>query len=184
MSLRNDASGYGAVTRMLHWLSGGLIVIAWLLGSFGEDLPKSAEPSALFVHMSVGLAVLALLFVRLGWRLADPPPAALHMALGPWSDRLATLMQWLLYGLILVAPVSGVVLEFARGQPLPVFGLFEIASPWVRDRQFARSVKEVHELVANALMIFASLHAAAALTHHYLLKDATLLRMLPPPRPR
>jgi len=76
-------------------------------------------------------------------------------------------------------PIAGITVEFARGQPLPVFGLFEIASPWVRDREFARSVREVHELLANAILAVAALHAAAALVHHYVLKDATLLRMLP-----
>ncbi|MBS0526929.1 MAG: cytochrome b/b6 domain-containing protein [Proteobacteria bacterium] len=179
MTLRNDKTGYGAVAQTLHWASGFFVLVAWLLGTFIDDFPKAAEPSVLFVHMSLGLAVAALLLVRLGWRLADPLQPSAETALGPWSDRLALLMQWILYGLLLAGPVSGVVLEFARGQPVPVFGLFEITSPWTRDRAFAKSVKEVHELLADALMILASLHAAAALLHHYVLKDATLLRMLP-----
>ena len=179
MSVRNDAAGYGSVARAIHWAAAFVVAAAWLLGTFLDDLPKSTERSALFVHMSLGLAILALLLVRLGWRLADPPPAPADTALGPWSDRLATVMQGLLYALLLAGPISGIVLEFARGQPLPVFGLFEIASPWERDRAFARSVKEIHEVLANALLILASLHALAALAHHYVLKDATLLRMLP-----
>lgn len=182
MSFRNDATGYGSVARALHWAAALFVVAGWLLGTFIDDFPKSAEPSVLFVHMSLGLTILALLLVRLGWRLADPVPPAAETAFSPWSDRLALLMQWLLYALLLAAPVSGIVLEFARGQPVPVFGLFDIASPWPRDRAFARSVKEVHELLTDALLILASLHALAALAHHYVLKDATLLRMLPRPR--
>jgi cytochrome b561 len=179
MSSRNDAAGYGSVARTLHWAAVLVVTATWLLGTFIDDFPKSAERSVLFIHMSLGLAIVALLLVRLGWRLADPPPAPAETAFGPWSDRLATLMQGLLYALLLAGPISGIVLEFARGQPVPVFGLFEIASPWARDRAFARSVKEVHEVLANALLILASLHALAALAHHYVLKDATLLRMLP-----
>jgi cytochrome b561 len=87
-------------------------------------------------------------------------------------------MQWLLYILLLTTPIAGSVLQFARGQAVPVFGLIEIASPWVRDRAFASSVKEVHELLANALLILAGLHAVAGLAHHYVLKDGTLQRML------
>jgi cytochrome b561 len=60
-----------------------------------------------------------------------------------------------------------------------LFGLTEIASPWVRDRAFARSVKEIHEVMANALIILATLHAVAALLHHWVLRDRTLVRMLP-----
>jgi cytochrome b561 len=88
-------------------------------------------------------------------------------------------MQWLLLALMIAVPVAGIVLEFARGQPVPLFGLAEIASPWPADKAFASSVKEVHATVANALLIFAALHAAAALLHHFLLKDRVLLRMLP-----
>ncbi len=182
MGLRNDAAGYGSVARTIHWAAALFVAAAWLLGNFIDDLPNSAEHPVLFVHMSLGLVILALLLVRLGWRLGDPPPAAADTALGPWPDRLAAVMHGLLYALLLAGPISGIVLEFARGQPLPVFGLFEIASPWARDRAFARSVKEVHEVLANALLILASLHALAALAHHYVLKDATLRRMLPRPR--
>ena len=72
--------------------------------------------------------------------------------------------------------------QFARGNPLPVFGLFEIASPWLRDKNFAHNVTEVHEVFANALLILAGLHASAALAHHWVLRDRTLLRMLPQSR--
>jgi cytochrome b561 len=37
----------------------------------------------------------------------------------------------------------------------------------------------VHEYLANALVILAGLHAAAALTHHWIFHDRTLTRMLP-----
>ena len=36
-----------------------------------------------------------------------------------------------------------------------------------------------HALAANAILIVAGLHAAAALFHHFILRDATLRRMLP-----
>jgi cytochrome b561 len=71
------------------------------------------------------------------------------------------------------------VTQFARGDAVSIFGLYEIASPWVKDRAFARSVTEVHEILANALVILAGLHAVAALVHHWILRDRTLARMLP-----
>ncbi len=179
MAWRNDANSYGAVAQALHWGAALCVALAWALGTFVDDLPKAEERSVLFVHMSLGLALLAILGVRLGWRLGNPPPRPLPSTIGAWSHRLATPVHWLLYALMLAAPLSGIVLEFLRGQPVPVFGLFEIASPWPRDRAFARSVKEVHEVLANVLLVVAALHAFAALAHHYVVKDATLLRMLP-----
>jgi cytochrome b561 len=182
MGWRNEVSGYGAIAKSLHWLAALCVVLAWGLGTFGDDFPEAAMPQALFFHMSLGLTVFALLMVRLGWRFSNLRPP-LATVLGPWSDCLATLAHWLLYALMFAVPIAGIVLEFARGQPLPFFGLFEITSPWARDRVFTRSVKEVHELLADGLLILASLHAVAALAHHYVLRDATLLRMLPSRRP-
>jgi cytochrome b561 len=60
-----------------------------------------------------------------------------------------------------------------------LFGIIEIPSPWTRDRVFAHTVKEIHEIVANALVIVATFHAAAALIHHFVFHDDTLIRMLP-----
>jgi cytochrome b561 len=78
-----------------------------------------------------------------------------------------------------IGDASGITLQFARGDALPLFGLLEIASPWSADCALTRSLKGIHEVLANALMIIAGLHAAAALAHHYIFRDRTLLRMLP-----
>lgn len=80
-----------------------------------------------------------------------------------------------------MVPVVGIVLQFARGEALWIFGLYEIASPWTKDRAFASSVNEAHELLANALVILAGLHVAAALIHHWVFRDRTFVRMLPGP---
>jgi cytochrome b561 len=76
-------------------------------------------------------------------------------------------------------PVAGIVLQFARGNAVSIFGLFDIVSPWTADRALARSVKEIHDILANTLVILAALHAAAAIFHTVVLRDRTLRRMLP-----
>lgn len=180
MRFRNSSEGYGAIPQALHWLTVGLVVLAWALGTFDDALPKgAARATGLFVHNSAGLAILAVLVVRLLWRLADPPPPPEPTVLGVWLDRAGRLAHYALYVLLIAAPVTGIVLQFARGDALPLFGLSEIPSPWIADRAFARSVKEVHEVLANGLMILAGLHAAAALVHHWIFGDRTLVRMLP-----
>lgn len=184
MRFRNSPDGYGAVPKALHWLTVILVVLAWTLGSFDDVLPKGAARAAgLFVHISAGVAILALLVVRLLWRLADPPPPPEPSVLGEWLDRAGRLAHYALYALLIAVPIAGIVLQFARGDALSLFGLYEIPSPWVASRAFARSVKEVHEVLANALVILAGLHAAAALAHHLVLGDRTLTRMLPGSKP-
>ena len=46
-------------------------------------------------------------------------------------------------------------------------------------RATARAVKEVHEVLSNALLFLALAHAAAALFHHWILRDDVLRRMWP-----
>ena len=180
MQLYNSERGYGAVALSLHWLTVLLVTTAWLLGTFGDDLPRGAvRDSGLRVHIAAGLAVIAVVLMRVGWRLVDPPPSFEPTRFGHWLDLAAKLTHLALYGLLIVTPILGVLLQFARGDALPIFGIVDIASPWIRDRAFAGSLKETHETLANLLMIVAGLHAAAALAHHALLRDRTLMRMLP-----
>ena len=129
--------------------------------------------------MSAGLAILALLAVRLIWRLIDPPPPLEITPFGRWADRAGRFAHWLLYVLLAAVIGAGIIGQFADGDALPVFGLFEIASPWVKDHQFAKAVEQIHEVLANTLVVVAALHTAAALGHHWLLRDHTLTRMLP-----
>ncbi|MDE2375868.1 cytochrome b [Bradyrhizobium sp.] len=179
MHIRNSREGYGAVAMTLHWAVVMLVACAWLTGQFGDVLPRGPQREAgELVHMFLGLSIVVLVAARLFWRLADSPPPE-DPSIGPWSERAAHAIHYLMYALLIAAPVVGIVLQFARGQSLPVFGLFEIASPWTADRSFSRSVKEVHETLANGLLILVGLHAAAALVHHYVLRDRTLVRMLP-----
>lgn len=180
MQIRSSPSGYGSIAVLLHWLTVAAVILAWLLGTFGDDLPRgAARATGLSIHIAAGLLVIVLLAVRLPWRLFDRPPPAEVTQLGPWVNTVAKLTHLGLYGLLMVTPIAGIVLQFARGDALPIFGAIDIASPWVRDRAFAGSVKEVHETLANLLMIVASLHVAAALAHHWLFRDRTLSRMLP-----
>lgn len=182
MSLRNSPDRYGVVSQSLHWLAALLVLAAWLLGTFDDVLPKGPMRSAgTFVHISAGLAVFGLLILRVAWRAIDPPPAAETVTgpAGPWMHRAALLAHWLLYALMAAVVVSGIAFLFARGRPLPLFGLGEIASPWKTSRAVARSIKEVHEVLAHALLLLGMLHVAAALFHDRILRDRTLARMLP-----
>jgi len=179
MQVRNSPECYGAVPKAFHWLTVILVIVGWLLGQFGDDLPRAMHAPALFTHISAGIVVLLLLVARLGWRFVDPPPPPEKTAFGSVAEVGARIVHVALYTLLVAVPVMGILVQFARGNALPIFGLFEIAPPWVRDRAFARSLLGVHELVANSLVILAMLHGAVALVHHFVLGDRTLRRMLP-----
>lgn len=179
MPLRNTSSAYGTVTKTLHWASVLLVLAGWAIGTLGDALPRDGRASALYVHILAGLLVLVVLALRLIWRQVDTPPTPEQVPPGTWALKLARLIHEALYVLLLLVPLSGIVVQFLRGDPLPIPGIGDIASPWLSNRATARAAKEVHEVLANVLFVTAAIHAAAALFHHWILRDRTLTRMLP-----
>jgi cytochrome b561 len=179
MQLANSTTRYGAVPQLIHWLTALFVIAGWSLGQFGYYLPAWADAPGFFVHMTLGESVIALLIIRLAWRVADPPPPIEPTPFGWWVKAAAHLGHFALYALLLIVPFLGIVVQLKRGHQLPVFGLFDFASPWPADRPLARSVLAVHYYLANTLMILAGVHAAAALVHHWVWHDRTLVRMLP-----
>ena len=180
MQLRNSPERYGAIPKLLHWLIVVLVVLAWSLGTFGDNLPRGAARAAgLWIHIAAGLSIIGLLIIRIVWRVADPPPPPIATPLGSLLIWIGKFAHFALYALLAATPAVGVLVQFARGDALPLYGLVEIASPWVRDRAFAGSMKEIHETLANLLIILAVVHAAAAFAHHWIFRDRTLARMLP-----
>lgn len=185
MQIFNSPTRYGAVAQSLHWFAVALVILAWVLGISGDLLPKGpAREAGLYIHITAGLLVIVLTCVRLLYRTADPSPPAENTEFGDWSfagwmGLGAKLAHLGLYLLLVAVPLVGIAVQFARGDALPVFGLFDIASPWPADRAFARNLKGIHELLAHGLVALAGLHAAAALVHHWVFGDRTLTRMLP-----
>lgn len=180
MQWRNTPDRYGALTQGAHWLVALLIVGAWLLGQFHDAFPKGpARSSAIWFHKEAGLLVLLLLAFRLVWNWIDPPPAPEPTRFGALAERGSQAAHWLMYVLMLAVPIAGILMSFARGRPLDLFGLYQIASPWTDDRAFAKPFHSAHEILSHALLIVALAHALAALAHHWILHDRTLRRMLP-----
>jgi cytochrome b561 len=179
MQLGNSTARYGAIPQTIHWLTVIFIAVGWLLGWFMDDFPKAARPAALLVHMTLGQFVVVLLVIRLAWRFADPPPPPEKTRFGPLQELGAKLSHYVLYLLLLAVPFAGIVVQLKRGNALPIFGIWNFTPPWPADRPTARSVLRAHDFLANALVLLAGVHAAAALMHHWLLRDRTLVRMLP-----
>jgi cytochrome b561 len=179
MQVGNSAERYGAVPKTIHWLTVVLVIAGWLLGQFGDDLPHTMHAVGVTTHIAVGTTIFVLLIARLAWRFINPPPPPEQTALGGIGEIGAKIIHFVLYALLVAIPIIGTIVQFARGHALPIFGLWEIASPWARDRAFAKAMLEIHELMANALVVLALLHGVAALMHHFVLGDRTLRRMLP-----
>jgi cytochrome b561 len=180
MQLANSKTRYGAVPQALHWLTAFFVICGFLLGQFGDVFPKgSTRELGLLVHMTLGQGVLALLLVRLLWRKLNPPPPPEATPFGRLAEIAAKASHFTLYGLLLIVPLLGAIVQLKRGNELPIFALWHVPSPWPVDRSLARSILSLHGTLADALLILAGLHACAALVHHSFWRDRTLSRMLP-----
>jgi cytochrome b561 len=180
MQLANSTARYGAVPQAVHWLTAILVICGFLLGQFGDALPKGPPRSVgLLVHMTFGQCVVALLVIRLLWCKVNPPPPPEATPFGRLLEYVAKASHFTLYGLLVVVPLLGMVVQLKRGNELPILAIWHVQSPWPVDRNLARSILSLHGTLADALLILAGIHACAALVHHWIWRDRTLSRMLP-----
>ena len=96
-----------------------------------------------------------------------------------WQRKAAAAGHGLLYLLILLQPFSGWLVVSTGGRSPGFFGWFEFPALMAENHDLHETMEAVHETLFNALVVVAAVHVAAALYHHWVLKDATLRRMLP-----
>src|SRR5271156_4681684 len=103
MQLSNSQTRYGGLPQLIHWLTALFVIAGWALGQFGDDLPKGAPRQfGLFIHMTLGECVIALLIIRLAWRFANPPPPPEKTPLGSLVTVAAKISHFTLYVLLVV----------------------------------------------------------------------------------
>ena len=179
MALRNTTEKWGAVAKLFHWLIAILVFCMIGLGLAAVNAPLSPLKLQLFtVHKLTGLTVFTLMIARLIWRILSPEPI-LPPSLPGWEKVIARLTHYMLYGLVLLMPISGYVITSAANFPITAFGLFEVPLLVPPDKEIQENAETIHYLGFIALSGLVLLHVAAALRHHFILKDEILRRMLP-----
>jgi cytochrome b561 len=128
-------------------------------------------------HFMLGLSVLLLALFRLMVSLINVVPD-IQPAQSKRQDLIARLMKIALYGLMIGMPILGWLTLSAQGKVIPFFGI-ELPSLVAASKATAEWLKEIHETGGTIGYFLIGLHAAAALYHHYFLRDNTLRRMLP-----
>ena len=178
MNIKEAVRGYGAAAKALHWLTAVLVVLQVTLALRAWKLPPGSVKNALLgQHMSVGLCVLLMTIVRLGWRRQHGAPA-LPESISPRPRWAARVNHGLLYALLLLLPLSGWTMVSAAGIAPSLFGIVPLPALLATNAESHQVLKLVH-LTLNTLLFFAlPLHVGAALWHG-LRRDGVFARMLP-----
>jgi cytochrome b561 len=172
-----DQTRYDGIARSLHWLTALLVLAQFGLAELWSFPERPARHRMIVTHMSLGILLTLVLAVRIVWRLV--PRHHIRAAASGWMEIVSKLVHSLLYVLLAAEAVLGFVLRWSGDQAMSFFGLL-IPPPFAPFSGAAHHlVGEVHEWIGWAIMIFAAGHAAAALFHHFVLRDGVLRRMLP-----
>jgi cytochrome b561 len=178
MQVKNTGERYGLIAQLLHWTIAVLIVTQVVLASQAEDATSLLQKAKLLTtHKSIGMTVFLLAAVRLVWRLSHPAPRPVDDR--GWQQKVASLVHWSLYALILVTPLAGWVMSSAKNYSVSWFGLFTWPNLVAPQENLAATLKTTHAALAKTMMVLVMLHAAAALKHHFIDRDNVLRRMLP-----
>jgi len=168
---------YGSTAIGFHWATLVLVVIVGILGLLHDSWSKQTQGFWINVHAMLGLALWLLVWLRLWWRKKNAPPV-LPETVGAFSRRIASLMHWMLYALMIVTPVLGIITFIYHGRVFD-FGVFQLDTGIKKDRTIFHPTEDIHGYLAYALFALASVHALAVLWHHLWLRDEMLWRMWP-----
>jgi cytochrome b561 len=179
MTLRDTPQRYGSMSIGLHWLMLVILIAVYACINLTDLYPKGSEPREALKtwHFMLGLTVPLLVALRLVNRLAGVSPVV-SPPLPLWQRRLASALHLALYALMLAMPILGWLLLSAAGKPVPFFGI-PLPALMAENKGLAEQLKEVHETIGTIGYFLIGVHALAALFHHYITRDNTLLRMLP-----
>jgi len=176
---QNSGKSYGIIAQAFHWLVAALVLVQLGLGVYAASLPVGlARLQWLSRHKSLGLAILAVVLLRIAWRATNRPPPLPDLIPG-WQRAAAVATHWLLYLLLVLAPLAGWLYASAAGLSVNWFGLIQVPDLITKDPDLAEVFKQLHRVLVALLALLIVGHVGAALRHAFWLRDGVAHRMLP-----
>lgn len=177
--LKNTESSYGTLSKALHWLVALVVFTMFVVGLWMVELDYYSDwyRTAPHYHKSVGILLSLVVIFRLVWRVTNkrPKPLATHSRLEIIAAHIAHL---LLYVALFSIFISGYLISTADGRGIDVFNWFTIPSAGEFIEQQEDVAGTLHKWLAYGLIGLVSIHALAAVKHHFIDRDNTLKRML------
>jgi cytochrome b561 len=173
----SEALRYSKPAVVLHWLVALLIFVAFPLGVYMHELPLSPDKLKLYsYHKWIGITLLLLVAMRVGWRLTHTPPP-LPAGIAAWQRHASAVVHGLLYVLMIAIPLSGWLMSSAKGFQTVWFGVLPLPDLIDKDKALGDLLAEVHKFLNFTLLAMVILHVGAALKHHFIERQPFLQRM-------
>ncbi|MBC8949595.1 MULTISPECIES: cytochrome b [Xenorhabdus] len=178
MSLKNTSTSFGHISILIHWLVALAVYGMFALGLWMVTLSyyDNWYHRAPELHKSIGSLLFIIMIIRVIWRFISPPPKPLA-SYGLFIRISSQLMQLILYIALFGILFSGYLISTADGQPISIFGWFEIPATLTGQGIQADTAGVIHLYLAWTVVVLSLLHGLAALKHHFIDRDTTLKRM-------
>jgi cytochrome b561 len=169
---------YGLLAQAFHWLTAALVLAAFIYGPGGseERVYATAQDFDRQLHETLGLCVLILSAARLAWRMFEQQPNP--QSVPRWMGWAAKAVQVVLHMLLFCVPLTAITGAWLEGHPVTWLG--GKIGPWIASSHtLGTQIANLHGWLGDAILWVAGLHAAAALYHHFFLRDGVLRSMIP-----
>jgi cytochrome b561 len=177
MQASDASSRYTHTAIALHWLIAALVILQFAWGWWMQEIPKQPvgpRVDALNLHKSVGMTILALMVVRILWRIGHRPPPLPPLA--SWQAQVAHLTHIALYALLVIQPLSGYLGSEFSGFPVKFFGM--TLPSWAgKNVALKEFLSGVHLATSWTIAVLVGLHVCGALKHALVDRDGLLARM-------
>jgi cytochrome b561 len=173
-----SAQHFTVFSRLLHWAM-AVMVLAMLFIGVGMVSSVSERYHLLVsIHKPLGIAILALVVIRLVNRLLNPAPP-LPAQMPSWQRLAAQLSHLLLYALMFVLPLVGWSVLSAGGYPIVLYGPLHLPPILPHDAMLYAALRRAHTYLAYLLFATFIAHLGAALLHALIHRDGVFDSMAP-----
>jgi cytochrome b561 len=171
--IENNEDHYGAIAILFHWSMALIVIGLAALGLYMVTLPdvgfNTKKIMLILYHKEFGMLILALLAMRLAWRVTHVlPQLVAHLPV--WQQIAARFVHLSFYALMFALPMTGWLMSSATGIPVSFFGLFTLPDLLLRDDYLFQRLIDIHKWLGYLLILFLFIHMSAALRHHFVLR--------------
>ena len=191
MSAKNTQRNYGVIAKWIHWSVALLFLGSYCTVYFRHWFTEEKTPenwTALQLHLSIGITIAAVVVLRIIWRNLNKTPN--QEPGSKLAHTAAHLGHYALYAVMILMPVTGYI---GTGVNTEYFFLFDIpkfestslyqtmVTNWMglSFEEFEAPIDLFHKEIMGEYIVWMLIlgHAMAAMYHHFVKKDRTLIKM-------